>query len=214
MDTEKARIDEQRKDMTLSDDVPEAAVRAPVRRADTPYVIRSIALPMPNLQPRSAMTESVDKFQDHIRSIAGDQPKLEAFFTRVKTADDLVIYAADAGCPLEKGEAEALFEKGQAAYSQMQSQLSDDDLDMVVGGISFAAIGAGIGAAIGIAAITVLTAGVGTAAMATAVAYGVTTWGGAIAGVATSAVATAASGAVVCGGAGFVVDKVVDAVRA
>lgn len=160
------------------------------------------------------MTEAVEKFQNHIRSIAGDQPKLEAFFSQVKTPDDLVSYAADAGCPLEKVEAEKLFEEGQAAYSQMHSQLSDDDLETVVGGISFAAIGAGLGAAVGIAAITILTAGVGTAAMATAVAYGATTWGGVIAGVATSAVATAASGAVVGGGTGFVVDKVIDAVKA
>lgn len=159
------------------------------------------------------MTEAVEKFQDHIRSLAGDQQKLERFFTQVKTPDDLVIYAANAGCPLSKGEAENLFAKGQAAYSQMQSRLSDDDLETVVGGISFAAIGAGIGAAVGIAAVTILTAGVGTAAMATAVAYGATTWGGVVAGVATSAVATAASGAVVCGGAGLVVDKVIDTVK-
>lgn len=159
------------------------------------------------------MTEAVENFQQHIRSIAGNQPKLEAFFTQVKTANDLVVYAADAGCPLDQVEAERLFEKGQAAYSQMHSRLSDDDLETVVGGISFAAIGAGLGAAIGIAAITILTAGVGTAAMATAVAYGATTWGGVVAGVVTSAAATAASGAVVCGGAGLVVDKVIDAVR-
>lgn len=159
------------------------------------------------------MTESVKQFQDHIRSIAGDQRKMEAFFKQVKTTDDLVIYAAEAGCPLDKVEAEKLFEKGQAAYSQMQSRLSDDELETVVGGVSFAAIGAGVGAAIGIAAITILTAGVGTAAMATAVAYGATTWGSVVAGVATSAVATAASGAVVGGGAGLVVDKVIDTIK-
>lgn len=160
------------------------------------------------------MTDAIETFQDHIRSIAEDQQKLGHFFTQVKTPDDLVAYAADAGCPLSKVEAEQLFEQGQAAYSQMQDQLNDDDLDKVVGGVSFAAIGAGVGAAVGIAAVTFLTAGVGTAAMATAVAYGFTTWGGAVAGVATAAVATGASGAVVCGSAGFVVDKVVDAVRA
>ncbi|MDX3808140.1 hypothetical protein ACXIUS_11400 [Bosea thiooxidans] len=159
------------------------------------------------------MTEAVEKFQNHIRSIVGDQPKLEAFFTQVKTPDDLVIYAADAGCPLEKAEAEDLFEKGQAAYNQMQSHLSDDDLETVVGGVSFAAIGVGVGAALGIAAVTVLTAGVGTGFLAATVAAGATTWGGIAAGVATTGGAMAFSGAVVGGGAGLVVDKVVDAVK-
>ncbi|CAM5761753.1 hypothetical protein [Bosea minatitlanensis] len=159
------------------------------------------------------MTEAVEKFQDHIRSIAGDQPKLESFITQVKTPDDLVAYAAHAGCPLDKIEAEELFEQGRAAYSQMQNQLSDDDLDKVVGGISFTAIGVGVGAALGIAAVTVLTAGVGTGFLAAAVAAGTTTWGGVVAGVATTGGAMAFSGAVVGGGAGLVVDKVVDAVK-
>ena len=159
------------------------------------------------------MTDAIETFQNHIRSIADDQQKLGHFVTQVKTPDDLVVYAADAGCPLSKVEAEQLFEKGQAAYNQIQIELSDDDLDKVVGGVSFAAIGAGIGAAVGIAAITVLTAGVGPM-MGTLVAAGYTTWGTVAAGVATSAVSTAASGALVCGGAGFAVDKVVDAVRA
>jgi hypothetical protein len=159
------------------------------------------------------MTEAVEKFQNHIRSIADDQQQLERFFTQVKTPDDLVAYAADAGCPLDKVEAENLFEQGQAAYNQMQSQLSDDDLDKVVGGISFAAIGAGVGAALGIAAVTVLTAGIGTGFMAAAVAAGYTTWGTLAVGAVVNGGAMAFSGAVVGGGAGLVVDKVIDTVK-
>jgi len=159
------------------------------------------------------MTEAVEKFQNHIRSIADDQQQLERFFTQVKTPDDLVAYAADAGCPLDKLESENLFEQGQAAYNQMQSQLSDDDLDKVVGGISFAAIGVGVGAALGIAAITVFTAGIGTGFMAATVAAGYTTWGTIAAGTLVNGGAMAFSGAVVGGGAGLVVDKVVSAVK-
>ncbi|MEZ2409098.1 hypothetical protein AB6806_20035 [Bosea sp. RCC_152_1] len=159
------------------------------------------------------MTDAVEKFQNHIRSIADDQQQLERFLTQVKTPDDLVVYAANAGCPLTKAEADDLFEKGQAAFDQMQSQLSDDDLDNVVGGISFAAIGLGAGAALGIAAVTILTAGVGTGFLAATVAAGATTWGGIAAGVATTGGAMAFAGGVVGGGAGLVVDKVVDAVK-
>lgn len=159
------------------------------------------------------MTDAVETFQDHIRSIAGDQQKLAAFVTQVRTPDDLVAYAAEAGCPLAKHEADDLFEKGQAAFNEMQSQLSDDDLEKVVGGISFAAIGLGVGAALGIAAITVFTAGIGTAFMATAVSAGYTTWGAIALGTAVNGGAMVFAGGTVGATTGFVVDRVVEAVK-
>ncbi len=138
---------------------------------------------------------------------------LKDFLAKVRTPDDLVTYAGGAGYRIEQASAESLFAIGQTTYDRYSGSLNDDELDAVNGGISWAMVGLGLGATLGIAAVTILTMGAAPA-IGLALTYGATTMSSVVGGVVATGGAFAFSGAVTLGAVGKVADTVIDAVHA
>lgn len=87
-------------------------------------------------------TQTLNGFQALIEDVRNDETRLRAFAEVATDAKGLAAFAAANGHPIPAREAERIFDAARHMVVARQASLSDEQLDAVAGGISFAAIGA------------------------------------------------------------------------
>lgn len=148
-------------------------------------------------------------FQNHIATLPNDTAALSEFLTTVKSADDMVNYAKRKGFEVSEAQATDLLARGGAVAQAQMSQLSDEELDQVTGGLSWGAIGAIAGGALAAGIVLANSAWMVPVAGTVALLTG-NSIAGLIGTVGLTATAGAFSGGVVGGAIGTVADKVVN----
>lgn len=161
-----------------------------------------------------ATVQTSETFADFMTGVAQDETKLKLFGETATDAHGLRTFASVYGFSISDSEAERIFSQAHALVSQhtYPDRISDELLDNVNGGLSFAAIGGiigGIGGAGALAlAVGFMAAPVtGGASLVAAVA----TLGGLSGGAALSVAAGSVVAGAVAGGAGAVAGHFVDA---
>jgi hypothetical protein len=105
----------------------------------------------------SALNEAVpSQFQAYIAEAVNDKEKFRELFTSMKAPEDLVAFAEQKGIPLSKEQAEKMLHIGNRNAEAKLSSLSDEDLEKITGGISFAGVFGAIGAIAGAAEVVAI----------------------------------------------------------